>query len=99
MVISCRSALGIAVFVAFAVTASAQGVQTGVLTGVAGGGGVFSLPGATVSVASPAIQGTRGTTTDNTGAYVIRGLPPGTYEVTFEFPDMEPVTRQAIVSL
>jgi hypothetical protein len=79
--------------------AVAQGVQTGVLTGFVRGSDGLSLPGATVTVSSPALQGTRTTVTDVNGAYIIRGLPPGTYEVTFEFTDMKPVTNSTTVPL
>src|SRR5262245_7619949 len=99
VVISSRSAIGFVIAAALAASAAAQGLQTGVLTGSARGSDGLSLPGATVSVVSTAIQGSRSTTTDVNGAYIIRGLPPGTYEVTFEFPDMEPVTEKAVVTL
>lgn len=87
------------VVVALVATAAAQGLQTGVLTGFVRGSDGLSLPGATVSVVSPAIQGTRSTTTDVNGAYVVRGLPPGIYDVTFEFPEMKPVTERTTVTL
>jgi outer membrane receptor protein involved in Fe transport len=77
----------------------AQGVQSGVLTGFVRGGDGLSLPGATVTVTSPAIQGQRTTATDVNGAFVIRALPPGTYAVTFEFPSLAPVTEHALISL
>jgi Carboxypeptidase regulatory-like domain/TonB dependent receptor/TonB-dependent Receptor Plug Domain len=79
--------------------ARAQGVQTGMLTGFVRGSDGLSLPGATVTVGSPALQGVRTTVSDVNGAYVIRGLPPGTYAVTFEFPDMKPVTDSTVVPL
>lgn len=43
-----------------------------------------ALPGVTVTVSSPALQGTRSTTTGETGEYNIPFLPPGEYEVSFE---------------
>lgn len=79
--------------------AHGQGVQTGVLSGSVRGSDGLSLPGATVSVTSPALQGARTTVSDTNGAYILRGLPPGTYTVTFEFPDMQPVTDTTIVPL
>ena len=99
MVLSSRSVVGFVIAVAFAATASAQGLQTGVLTGFARGSDGLSLPGATITVVSPAIQGSRETTSDVNGAYVVRGLPPGTYDVTFQFPEMKPVTQQVVIAL
>ena len=46
------------------------------------------LPGVSVSVSSPALQGTRVTVTGSNGSYSIAGLPPGDYTVQFEFPGM-----------
>ena len=43
-----------------------------------------ALPGVTVTVSSPALQGTRSATTSETGEYIIPLLPPGEYEVSFE---------------
>ena len=52
-------------------------------------GRVFSsdgqpLPGVTVSVTSPNLQGTRSTVSSERGDYLISLLPPGTYSVAFE---------------
>lgn len=60
----------------------AQGLRTGVLTGVVTVGG-SPIEGATVTVSSPALQGTRTATTDALGAYILKGLPPGRYTITF----------------
>ena len=65
-----------------------QGLQTGVITGTVTTPDGLSLPGATVTVASPALQGTRTAATDVNGNYVIRGLPPGDYTVTVEMNGM-----------
>src|SRR5688500_14162110 len=77
----------------------AQGVQSGVLTGFVRSSDGLSLPGATVSVTSAAIQGQRTTAADVNGAYVLRALPPGTYAVTFEFPALTPVAGEAVVTV
>ncbi len=85
--------------VAFAATVAAQGVQTGVLTGTVSDttGGV--LPGVTVSVSSPALQGTRTTVTDENGVYIFRGLPPGRYAVTFELQGLQTMKEEGNVQL
>jgi hypothetical protein len=67
-----------------ATVSSAQGVQTGTLTGTVIDQIEFVLPGVTVTVTSPALQGVRTTHTDWNGVYRIPGLPPGTYTVRFD---------------
>ena len=42
------------------------------------------LPGVTVSVASPSLQGTRTAVTGEAGGYNFPSLPPGEYTATFE---------------
>ncbi|HEX5760902.1 MAG TPA: TonB-dependent receptor [Thermoanaerobaculia bacterium] len=42
------------------------------------------LPGATVAVSSPALQGTRSATSEENGSYLIGLLPPGDYRIVFE---------------
>src|SRR6185295_8983279 len=71
------SVLALALTVAFglAATVSAQGLQTSTLTGTASASDGSALPGATVTLSSPALQGDRSTTTDANGNYVFRGLP------------------------
>lgn len=77
----------------------AQGVQTGVLSGAARDAGGLALPGATVTVTSPALQGFRTVVTDEAGAYVIRGLPPGRYHARFELAGMTSVEEDIDVPL
>lgn len=58
-----------------------------------------ALPGVTVTIASPALQGTRTTVTGDTGGFSFPGLPPGDYTVTFELSGMQPVTKKLRVNL
>jgi hypothetical protein len=83
----------------FAVAAAAQGVQTGVLSGVVKDPQDLPLPGATVTATSPALQGARETVTDAIGAFIIRGLPPGQYTVRFQFTGTSDVTETVAVPL
>ena len=62
---------------------------TGALTGVVTGEG-RGLAGVTVTIASPSLQGTRSTTTSESGAYSFAALPPGTYDVTFSTAERPP---------
>ena len=50
-----------------------------------------ALPGVTVTIASPALQGTRSTVTGDAGAYLFPALPPGAYRVTFTLEQMTTV--------
>ena len=76
-----------------------QGQQSGVLGGRVSSADRLPLPGATVTVSSPSLQGVRTTVTDVNGVYSLQGLPPGTYAVTIEMDGMSRVVRQATVPL
>jgi hypothetical protein len=69
------------VFLLLTLSAFAQttGGLSGRVTDSTGG----ALPGVTVEVRSPALQGVRSDTTDGEGLYRFAILPPGTYEVRF----------------
>lgn len=54
-----------------------QGVQTGTLVGSVTSNDGSALPGVTVTVTSPSLQGERAAVSSVTGDYVMRGLPPG----------------------
>jgi hypothetical protein len=55
-------------------------------------------PGVTVSAASESLQGQRATTTSASGDYVLRGLPPGTYTVTFALQGFRTLEQEVKVS-
>ncbi len=57
------------------------------------------LPGATVTISSPALQGTRTTTTDVNGNYNFSAIPPGQYQVAFSMESMESASVPARVTL
>jgi hypothetical protein len=77
----------------------AQGLQTGVITGTITSNDGLSMPGATITITSPALQGTQTAVTDVNGIYVVRGLPPGEYVVTVEMDGMATVKRPTRVEL
>jgi outer membrane receptor protein involved in Fe transport len=79
--------------------AAAQGMQTGNLSGTIVSSDGLTLPGATVTVTSPALIGTRSAVTDVNGNYIIRGLPPGRYDIVIEFPGLAPVNETVTVPL
>jgi hypothetical protein len=57
---------------------------TGTITGRVLDPGNLPVPGATVSVTSPNLQGTRSTISSQNGDYIFPSLPPGPYTITVE---------------
>ncbi len=94
-----RMSLGVLAALLTATMAFAQGVQTGTLQGTARDTDGLVLPGVTVSVTSPSLQGTRTTVTDDNGVYVLRGLPAGAYEVVFELTGFTTQTERTTVAV
>jgi hypothetical protein len=76
--------------------ALAQGVQTGVITGVIASADGLSLPGVTVIATSPNLQGPREAVTDANGVYYLRGLTPGLYLVAFDLPSFQAASREDV---
>lgn len=62
----------------------AQTTPTGTLTGRVTDPAGLILPGVTVTVSSPALQGTRTAVTSGNGDYIIPFLPAGEYTVVFD---------------
>ena len=83
----------------FASLLSAQGVQTGTIRGVVHDSQGLPIPGATVTVTSPALQGPRVVVTDASGGYVLPNLPPGAYTVRVELSGFGTVERATAVPL
>jgi hypothetical protein len=79
--------------------AFAQGVQTGKLSGVVKTEDGQPLPGATVTIKSPNLLGTRTAVSDANGAYIFVAVPPGPYTITFELTGMTKVEEKATVAL
>src|SRR4028119_332465 len=62
---------------------------TGSLVGTVTAADGSALPGVTVTLSSPALQGTRTAITGETGGYHFPALPPGNYTVAFELDSMQ----------
>src|SRR5687767_14788625 len=77
---------------------SALGQTTGSLVGTVTSDGA-ALPGVTVTISSPALQGTRTTITGEGGGYTFPSLPPGRYTVGFDVEGMAKVTKTVSVLL
>jgi outer membrane receptor protein involved in Fe transport len=84
--------LGLAVALLWALPAFTQGNPNGKLSGRVTSGDQ-PLPGVTVTVTSPNLQGTRSAVTSATGDYLFPSLPPGEYDVTFEAQGLQPVKQ------
>ena len=55
------------------------------------------LPGVTVTLKSPAIQGVHTAVTDETGNYRFILLPPGVFSVTYELPGFKTFVREDVI--
>ena len=80
------------------VCTSALAQISGTLTGTVTTNGK-PLPGVTVTVSSPNLQGTRTTVTGGNGDYNFPSLPPGTYSVAFELEGMQRITKTSVLKL
>ena len=93
------SGVGLALALTFAPGAFGQGRQTGAIGGAAVDSQGLSLPGVTVTVSSPSLQGTRTAVTDINGNYSVPQLPPGAYSVVFTLSGFDDVEEEATVPL
>src|SRR5918999_4799284 len=89
----------VAATLATSTMALAQGSQTGIIQGRVTDQEGLVLPGATVSVTSPNLQGARTVVTDETGNYIVRGLPSGRYQVRIELSGMSAIEQTVDVSV
>ncbi len=91
-------AVSLALTLALPAVLLAQSAVTGTVSGT-----VSSqrqpVPGVTVRLTSPALQGERVVTTGSNGDYVAFGLPPGEYVIQFSKPGMSTVRHTATVAL
>ncbi len=95
-----RVALALALVFGLAPVASfAQGVQTATLSGAVSSSDGQPLPGATVTITSPALQGERTAVSDANGNYLFRGLPTGTYKVAFTLSGFATIERSVVLQL
>lgn len=96
MRLTLRNVLGI-VMLLCAATLAAQST-TGTLVGTVTSDGQ-PLPGVTVTVTSPALQGSRTAVTGDGGGYHFPALPPGDYTVAFDLEGMQRIEKSAVVGL
>jgi outer membrane receptor protein involved in Fe transport len=72
---------------------------TGLLEGTVRDEGSSPLPGVTLSVHGPHLQGTRTITTESSGVFRFPAVPPGEYVVRAELPGFRAQEKTATVSL
>ncbi len=95
---SFRLAILLLAAVAFASSLWAQSSgTTGSLFGAVRDTEGKALPGVTVTITSPSLQGTRTATSNVTGDYNFPLLPPGTYRVEAALSGFEPQVRDSVV--
>src|SRR5436190_20808997 len=80
------------------VTAAAFAQTTANLTGTVTSDKA-PIPGVTVTISSPNLQGTRTAVTDANGNYNFAAVPPGDYSVKFDMEGMQTITRTTRVNL
>jgi carboxypeptidase family protein len=78
-------------------TAVAHAATTGEIFGIIRDTEGRPLPGVTVTVSSPALQGARTATTDAAGEYRFPLLPPGQYQLSITMSGFESLTRENVV--
>ena len=77
--------------------ASAQST-TGTISGHVSDTQGLALPGVTVSVTSPNLQGVRTTVTSAIGDYVVTLLPPGDYTLTFDLSGFQKQEKRVVLA-
>lgn len=87
----------LALLLVASVSAFAQGT-TGTLSGTVTHEGA-PLPGVTVTITSPNLQGTRTAITNDAGGYTFPSIPPGQYTVQVEMEGMQAVNQSVRVTL
>jgi hypothetical protein len=91
--------LGIALILS-PVALGQAGSQIGLIRGtVSLSDGTGPLPGVTVTLKSPAMQGQRSTVSSSSGEYIFKALPPGTFTVTFQLSGMKTVAKSVPLAL
>ena len=92
-----RYVLVLLALVAIALPAAAQ-VQYGTVSGVAVDQGQLPLPGVTVTLSGPAMQGSRSMVTDSAGRFRFIPVPPGAgYTLTLELSGFTSLERTGLV--
>jgi len=93
-----RGLYSVFTLLALLLTASpSRAQQTSNLTGVVTDAQGATMPGVTVTAASPALIGTQTVVTEPNGTYRFATVPPGSYTLTFELSGFQTLKRANIV--
>src|SRR6476469_7823156 len=92
-----RAAITVLVLLLMTRLVNAQST-TGTIFGHVTDGQGLALPGVTVAVSSPNLQGTRTTITSEIGDYAISLLPSGNYSVTFDLAGFQKQEVKAVLT-
>src|SRR5512143_2356604 len=76
-----------------------QGNPTGTLSGHVSDPDNLALPGVTVTVTAPVLQGVRTAVTSGNGDYIIPFLPAGDYTVTFDLQGFSTVKQKVSLKM
>ena len=88
--------LGIAMAIPPPASAQTGGATTGAITGKVTDATNAVMPGVTVTIASPSMQGVRTAVTNEEGNYRFPSVPPGDYKITYELAGFSTVVREGI---
>src|SRR5687767_13551698 len=88
------AAIAVMIAAAGAAAQSTTGTISGRVLDVQGA----ALPGATATAKSPNLQGAREAVTSANGDYILTGLPPGPYTITFSLPGFQTHTRNVVLA-
>jgi len=88
--------LGLALGSASAASAQTVSATTGAINGKVSDTTGAVLPGVTITISSPSMQGTRSDVTGDDGTYRFSAIPPGDYKIVYELGGFEKVTREGL---
>jgi hypothetical protein len=90
------SVLAMALMLPAVATGQSVGATTGAINGKVVDSSEGVLPGVTVTISAPQMQGSQTAVTNEEGNYRFPGIPPGTYTVRYELPGFASVVREGI---
>src|SRR5436309_6662694 len=88
--------LALTVIPAAAAIGQTVSATTGAINGKVTDSSGAVLPGVTVTISSPSMQGTRSDVTREDGIYRFSAIPPGDYKITYELTGFEKIIRQGL---
>jgi len=89
---------GVTIAMLFSVPMASAQTTTATIAGHVSDADGLPVPGATITVGGPALQGLQKVFTSANGDYTVRLLPPGTYTVTVELPEFQKQERTVVVA-